>query len=148
MSDIKNILIENGVNEELATKITNENKLYSQSDLDNIVNKSKENYSKKVEKDYISRADFEKLQGEYNTLKTEKTISNLKSDYLRNGGIEPYFEDFLKLHGDLLENPQDLRNRLGRSGWAMNSPKAPGETTPEEHQVIDNIYFKDWGKIK
>lgn len=148
MNDIKNILMQNGVSEELATKITSENKMYSQSDLDNIVNKSKENYSKKVEKDFVSRSDFEKLQNEYNTLKTNETINNLRNDYLRNGGIEPYFNDFLKLHGDLVENPQELKNRLGKSGWAMNSPQAPKEGQPQEHQVIDNIYFNDWSKIK
>lgn len=118
---LKEILISNGVEKTLAEKIVNENKFYSQSQVDDIANAARETISKKVESEYQAKLSL--LEKDYNNLQNQVRTKEIKETYLSNGGREEFFDDFIKLNGDNLKDTTNIENAMYRSSWCFGEKK-------------------------
>lgn len=118
---LKDILISNGVEKTLAEKIVNENKFYSQAQVDDIANAARETVSKKVESEYQAKISL--LEKDYNNLQTQVRTKEIKETYIKNGGREEFFDDFIKLNGENLKDVTNIENAMYRSSWCFGEQK-------------------------
>lgn len=88
---------------------------YTQSDVDNIVNKAKENMRKKL----VDIAEYEKLANELSEIKNQQRVSQLEKIYLENGGNKTFFNDFLKVNPNI--NDKDVKDKMNSSPWVFMS---------------------------
>lgn len=140
---LKEILISNGVEKTLAEKIVSENKFYSQAQVDDIANAARETISKKIESEYQARISL--LEKDYNTLQNNVRQKEIKETYIKNGGREEFFDDFVKLNGDSLKDQTNIENAMYRSAWCFGDKKvqeiqANGKkTNPLSEKALDDL---------
>lgn len=92
-------------------------KLFTQAELDEIKeavkNQQKANFDKHVQKNYVEKAEYDKLLNSFNDLQKELKGSSIKQAFLAKGGKETAFNDFLNNHQELLSQDQEaLENSL------------------------------------
>lgn len=92
-------------------------KLFTQAELDEIKeavkNQQKANFDKHVQKNYVEKAEYDKLLNSFNDLQKELKGSGIKQAFLAKGGKETAFNDFLNNHQELLSQDQEkLENSL------------------------------------
>lgn len=124
MSDLINQLKGLGYSEEQIEAITNKKKIYFQNDVDNIVTKKETHLKEKMEKNFISKTDYDLLLSDYNNLSRDVKTNNVKQQFLQSGGKEEYFNDYLKINQHLLESgnnlQKDLSQTMNANKWAFN----------------------------
>lgn len=124
MSDLINQLKGLGYSEEQIEAITNKKKIYFQNDVDNIVTKKETHLKEKMEKNFISKTDYDLLLSDYNNLSRDVKTNNVKQQFLQSGGKEEYFNDYLKINQHLLESgnnlQKDLSDTMNANKWAFN----------------------------
>lgn len=111
------ILVANGVEKAQAEKIVSENKIYSQEQVDDIANKARETIEKKMEE------KINTLANEYNQLQRQIKTKEIKDNYVKLGGREEFFEDFIKINEDKLEDSSMLENAMYKSSWCFGEQK-------------------------
>ena len=80
---------------------------YTQEDMDNITSKVKEAQLAKIEKNYISLEEYNKVQKELNDLKASNNKQAFKETFKANGGNLDAFDDFVSNNQDILGLEQD-----------------------------------------
>lgn len=151
-------LQELGYSQEQAEKIVAKEKVYFQQDMDNIVAKAKASEKERVEKNFISKTDYEVLNSEYNNLKKEVKQNEILNNFKALGGNEKNFKDFMKIHNDLFETESKdiqavMKTKLTESAWALinETPtlKDFGVSNSEntEDSSYGTIYTNNWDNI-
>lgn len=151
-------LQELGYSQEQAEKIVAKEKVYFQQDMDNIVSKAKSSEKERLEKNFISKTDYELLNSEYNNLKKEVKQNEILNNFKALGGNEKNFNDFMKIHNDLLETDSKniqavMKEKLTQSAWALANEtpqlKDFGISNSEntEDSAYGTIYTNKWDNI-
>lgn len=81
---------------------------YTQAEVDAIIAKKEARFEAKVERGYVDKGEYEALRGEVDYLKGQAKIPALRDEYLRQGGREEAFNDFVALSGEALKG--DTKN--------------------------------------
>lgn len=162
MSELKTLLSQLGYNDNQIDSIANRKKIYFQDDVDNIVSKSKETLTEKYNKNFVSKADYDLVQSEYNNLVREVKTKTIKDEFIKNGGNEKYFDDYMKINSQLMdlgdvELSKQIQESSLKNSWAFSNvatyPKVPfgyqDKAAKEDGSTFDGetIYGKDWDKI-
>lgn len=126
MSDLKTLLSGLGYDDSQIDAIANKKKIYFQNDVDTIVFKKENSLKEKFEKNFISKADYDLLQSEHNNLVKDIKTKNIKDQFIKNGGNENYFDDYMKINSNLmdLEEKQINDHIVGTqktNSWAFNN---------------------------
>lgn len=148
MSDLKQQLINLGYSDEQSNSIVNKERVYFQNNVDDITNKVRTTTEDRYAKNYVHR-------DEYNSLVRELKTNNIKQEYLKSGGNEKYFNDFIKVNDDLYGDggmSRSLSQRLKDSPWALSqNPKLEdyGINSDEKSskKPLTTIYGK-WNNFK
>lgn len=111
------ILIANGVEKAQAEKIVSENKIYSQEQVDDIANKARETIEKKMEE------KINTLANDYNQLQKQIKTKEIKDNYIKLGGREEFFDDFIKINEEKLQDNSMLENAMYKSSWCFGEQK-------------------------
>lgn len=141
MSDLKQDLVNLGYSEEQATSIVSKEKVYFQNNVDDITSKVRTTTEEKYSKNYVPR-------DEYNSLIRELRTNNVKSEFIKNGGNENYFNDFLKVNDDLLSVEGDVsksvQTKLNNSPWARSHQPSLGDygISEKPKEMRTSIYGK------
>lgn len=98
----------NMTNEELERLRDYKGKVYTQDQLDDIVETSKRNYMEKVSKTHVVKTDYDMLLTEKQSLEGDIYKNSVKDNFLKRNGREDAFEDFFKVEGD---NFKDLDSK-------------------------------------
>lgn len=160
MEELKNLLTKIGYNEKQIESISNKQKIYFQDDVDNIVNKSKETLTDKYNKNFVSKTEYDLLQSEHNNLIKENKLKAIKDEFVKNGGNENYFKDYMDINKHLMElNDETLAKQVAESTnkqvWAFNQKqnvpygyqdKSNNSNTGDEFDG-ETIYGKKWDNI-
>lgn len=90
------------------------NFIYTQEDMDNITNKVRETERAKIEKNYVSLNSFKELETKYNDLVVNNKQNEFKNIFIKNGGKESAYNDFINNHKDLLnmEDEEEIKSSL------------------------------------
>lgn len=87
-----------------------DNKVYSQLEVNKIVEEVKARrdakFEKRLSQGYVSRSDYDNLLAQYDNLKNAKRQESVKELFKTNGGNEAAFNDFINNHKELL-NKED-----------------------------------------
>lgn len=78
-------------------------RVYTQAEVDAIIAKKEARFETKVGRDYVDKNEYETLKGEVDYLKGQAKIPALKEEYLKQGGREEAFGDFVALNGEALK---------------------------------------------
>lgn len=103
-----------------------EAKSYSQEEYDNAIAGTKKRMEKKIEKEYVSREEYDELASKYNDLQVKSKTPHIKDMYMKNGGREDAFNDYVKLNSNLFEakNDEELSKMINdtkqKSGYMFN----------------------------
>lgn len=146
-----------GYSKDQAEKIVTKDKVYFQSDVDNIVAKSVSGTKERYEKNFISKTDYDLLLSEHNNLKKEVKQSEVLNSFKKLSGNEKFFNDFIKIHPELLETETKdmdtvMKAKLSDSAWALSNEKpnlqdygVSEKTSTDRNESDGTIYTKDWG---
>lgn len=145
-----------GYSKDQAEKIVTKDKVYFQSDVDNIVAKSVSGTKERYEKNFISKTDYDLLLSEHNNLKKEVKQSEVLNSFKKLSGNEKFFNDFIKIHPELLETETKdmdtvMKAKLSDSAWALSNEKpnlqdygVSEKTSTDRNESDRTIYTKDW----
>ena len=78
-------------------------KIYTQKDMDNITLKVKESAMAKIEKNYVPIDTFKELQTKYQDLELNYKKLNFKDTFIANGGEPSAFNDFVNSNMEILD---------------------------------------------
>lgn len=94
----------------------NTEKVYTQEEVDAITEKVKQNQQTKIERNYVSREDYSKLETQYNDLVKATKSQGIKGAFMNLGGLESSFDDMLALNPNLLkvEDNDQLESELSK----------------------------------
>lgn len=157
--DLKNLLSDLGYSNEQVDAIANKKKVYFQDDVDNIVAKSKDTLIEKYSRNYVAKSDYDLIQSEYNTLLKDVKTREIKDEFIKMGGNEKYFDDYIKINSNLMDlTPQELSKSMKetttKNTWAFNTkkPDVPfgyqdDPWTTDDGFDGETIYSKSWDKI-
>lgn len=127
--------------------IKKEPKTYTQEDVDNITNKVREKYETK----YVSKEEFDNLQKQLKEQELLMKHNELKNEFLKSGGIESAFNDFLESNKALLSsnNISEELNKVKESKqYFFKTP----EVIPNEQELIKGLleddYKDNWNYLK
>lgn len=142
MSDLKTLLTGLGYDDSQIDAIANKKKIYFQNDVDNIVFKKENSLKEKFEKNYILKADYDLLQSEHNNLVKDIKTKNIKDQFVKNGGNENYFEDYMKINSNLMDLEEKqinehIVNTQKTNSWAFNNKQ--NTNIPYNYQDTQNI---------
>lgn len=92
----------------------NTEKVYTQAEVDAITERVKQNQQTKLERNYVSRDEFSKLETQYNDLVKANKSQGIKGAFMNLGGLESSFDDVLALNPNLLniEDTNQLNSEL------------------------------------
>lgn len=101
-------------------------KIYTQEDMDNITSKVKESTIAKYEKTHISVDAYKELESKYNDLLMRDKTNEIKQVFIANNGNEKAFNDFLNSHKELLNlDAKQLSNSISEISkekqWYFNN---------------------------
>lgn len=127
--------------------IKQEEKIYTQEDVDNITNKVRSKYEEK----YVSKEEFSSLQKQLQEKELLMKQSEIKSEFLKNGGIESAFNDFLESNKSLLSS-DNLSEELSKVKENKQYFFEIQEDIPNEKEImkelLNNGYKEDWNYLK
>ena len=123
-----------------------DNKTYTQEELDQAIAGAKSRWEKKLERDYISKSEYDNLKSQLDNANLQIRTPKIKEKYLSAGGNELAFNDFIKLNDTLLaiEDQQQLDNAFNECSNKqsyMCKPKKVNVNTPISETHIDNEHF-------
>lgn len=155
MSDLKTLLTELGYDDSQIESIANKKKIYFQNDVDNIVFKKENSLKEKFEKNYILKTDYDLLQSEHNNLVKDIKTKNIKDQFIKNGGNENYFDDYMKINSTLMDLEEKqinehIVNTQKTNSWAFNNKNIPynyqdTQSTDKSNQFDgQTIYGRKW----
>lgn len=146
-----------GYSEAQATEIaTKSRKVYFQEDMDNITAKVKSTVENQYSKNYIPKSEYDLLSAENLKMKTDLKQNTIRDLYIKNGGNEKYFNDFLKVNQGLLDQEgKTLENSILET--KKNNSWAYGKETPTladfgkkdnvvKEPEVQGLYARDWGE--
>ena len=119
-------------------------KLFTQAELDEIKetvkNQQKANFDKYVQKNYVEKAEYDKLLSSFNDLQKQVKGSSVKQAFLAKGGKETAFNDFLNNHQELLSQDQE---KLETSLNDLKSTKSFYFEADTLEGLDDNLQLKE-----
>lgn len=154
--ELKKLLADIGYNDDQIEAISSKKKIYFQNDVDNIVVKKETSLKEKFEKNFISKTDYDLLQSEHNNLLKDIKTKAIKDEFLKNGGNENYFNDYLKLNNQLMELEgekltQSVKQTQNQNSWAFGQKQKEvpyfyrdNEQAPQSEFDGQTIYGKKW----
>lgn len=80
---------------------------YSQEEYDNAIASAKRRIENKIDKNYVSREEYDALNAKYVELEQATKTPQIKEEFIKAGGNKDAFNDFIKLNGGLYQS-QDL----------------------------------------
>lgn len=141
------ILVKAGVEKTLAEKISNENKFYSQDQVDDIVEKARATTKKNVEGEFNHKLDI--IQNDYKKLQSQVREKEIKDFYIKNGGLEEFFNDFMKVNGETLTDKESIQNSMFKSAWCLKDKEIKGDgnfhskrTIPKSEREFEELFEK------
>lgn len=141
------ILVQAGVEKTLAEKISNENKFYSQDQVDDIVEKARATTKKNVEGEFNQKLDT--IQNDYKKLQSQVREKEIKDFYIKNGGLEEFFNDFMKVNGETLTDKESIQNSMFKSAWCLKEKQIKGDgefsknrITPKSEREFEDLFDK------
>ncbi len=140
--DLKQQLQALGYNDGEIEAISNKSKVYFQNDVDNIVMKKENSLKDKFSKTYVSKADYDTLTSDYNNLVKDVKTKAIKEEFIKNGGNEKHFNDYLKINSQLmnLEDEaltKDIKSSVNRNSWAFTNDASPDIPYNYQDRVAD-----------
>lgn len=123
-----------------------DNKTYTQDELDQAIAGAKSRWEKKLERDYIAKSEYDNLKSQLDNANLQIRVPKIKERYLNAGGNELAFNDFIKLNDNLLgiEDQQTLDNAfnecISKQSY-MFKPKKVNVNTPNSETHIENEQF-------
>lgn len=118
MSELKN---SNGLQgEEPSTPsveetVKKEERVYTQSQLDDIIAKREATLYKNYSKNNVPKSEYEELNNKYQALNQKIKGEEIKKVFIENGGIEGSFEDFIQVNNMLYElEPKELPKAISQ----------------------------------
>lgn len=139
MSDLKTLLSGLGYDDSQIESIANKKKIYFQNDVDNIVFKKENSLKEKFEKNYILKTDYDLLQSEHNNLIKDIKTKNIKDQFIKNGGNENYFNDYMKINSNLMELEEKQINEHIVNSQKTNSWAFQNTNIPYNYQDTQNV---------
>lgn len=130
-------------------KIMEQEKIYTQEDLDNITNKVRSKYEEK----YVSKEEYNKLQSALQEKENLLRGSAIKEEFIKNGGIENAFNDFLESNKSLLqsENLSEELQKIKDSKQYFFKQEVEDYKVPNEEKVMKDILSNgtkwDWNYL-
>lgn len=158
MDDLKTLLSGLGYDDSQIDAIANKKKIYFQNDVDNIVIKKESSLKEKFEKNFIAKSEYDLLQSEHNNLVKDVKTKEIKESFVKNGGNEKYFEDYMKINSSLMEMENTkINDHIVESqkinSWAFNNKSTQNipfnyQDTQATNQASEfdgsTIYGKKW----
>ena len=141
---------------QVINETVNEEKTFSKSDIDSAIASAKSRWEKKLERDYISKEEYNNLKTQLENANYELRIPKIKDKFISMGGNEVAFKDFVKLNNNLLNisNEDELNksfNECFKSQSYMfkqkdkvnvNTPIDSVETSIEDKTFIKGTLFR------
>lgn len=156
MSDLLKQLMDLGYTESQANSIATKSRVYFQENVDDITNKARETTTKNVEnrfKDYIPKNEYDAIQLEYSKLKSEIRTNEIKSQFLKLGGKEQYFNDYLNLNKNLMEIDtkeldKTMSNTTKSHTWAFNGTVATESDFGKSDKPSESVNLYDYSRYE
>lgn len=99
---------EKNINQNQQQQESNSSKTYTEEEHNRIISGIKQRYETRIEKDYVSVDKYNEILQENIEYKVKPQI---KQEFLKQGGREEAFDDYLKLNNDLLTS-KDLTKSI------------------------------------
>lgn len=120
----------------------NDEKIYTQQDLDAILSKKEESWSKQYAKNHIDLKEFNELKEQYDNLNTQLKSNFVKEQFLKHNGMSEAFDDFIMSNKNLLDvEPKDLGNHFKelqeKKPYFFQEPNTAGLDNKEVFKSID-----------
>lgn len=121
-------------------------KIYTQKDMDNITLKVKESAMAKIEKNYVPIDTFKELQTKYQDLELNYKKLNFKDTFIANGGEPSAFNDFVNSNMEILdleENKQveKFKELKGSKPFYFNKTTLPQQAqTPNDKEQMKDMF--------
>ncbi len=80
---------------QVINETVNEEKTFSKSDIDSAIASAKSRWEKKLERDYISKEEYNNLKTQLENANYELRIPKIKDKFISMGGNEVAFKDFV-----------------------------------------------------
>lgn len=78
-------------------------KTYSQEEFDNAIASAKKRVETKIERDYVSKADYDALKQQYTQLEHLTKDASIRNAFEKAGGRVDAYNDFIKLNANLYD---------------------------------------------
>lgn len=141
---------------QVINETVNEEKTFSKSDIDSAIASAKSRWEKKLERDYISKEEYNNLKTQLENANYELRIPKIKNKFLSMGGNEVAFKDFVKLNNNLLNisNEEELNKSFNecfknqsymfkqKDKVNVNTPIDSVETSIEDKTFIKGTLFR------
>ena len=141
---------------QVINETVNEEKTFSKSDIDSAIASAKSRWEKKLERDYISKEEYNNLKTQLENANYELRIPKIKNKFLSMGGNEVAFNDFVKLNNNLLNisNEEELNKSFNecfknqsymfkqKDKVNVNTPIDSVETSIEDKTFIKGTLFR------
>ena len=141
---------------QVINETVNEEKTFSKSDIDSAIASAKSRWEKKLERDYISREEYNNLKTQLENANYELRIPKIKDKFISMGGNEVAFKDFVKLNNNLLNisNEEELNKSFNecfknqsymfkqKDKVNVNTPIDSVETSIEDKTFIKGTLFR------
>ena len=141
---------------QVINETVNEEKTFSKSDIDSAIASAKSRWEKKLERDYISKEEYNNLKTQLENANYELRIPKIKDKFISMGGNEVAFKDFVKLNNNLLNisNEEELNKSFNecfknqsymfkqKDKVNVNTPIDSVETSIEDKTFIKGTLFR------
>ena len=141
---------------QVINETVNEEKTFSKSDIDSAIASAKSRWEKKLERDYISKEEYNNLKTQLENANYELRIPKIKDKFISMGGNEVAFKDFVKLNNNLLNisNEEELNKSFNecfknqsymfkqKDRVNVNTPIDSVETSIEDKTFIKGTLFR------
>lgn len=125
-------------------------KIYTQEDMDNISKKIKESQKAKYEKTHISLETYQDLEKKYNDLLEKDKVNGFKETFIANGGNADAYNDFISTNKDIMSLSGDkLTNKFKelkeqKPYFFSNQPKINSPiNTPNDNEQMNDLFEND-----
>ena len=141
---------------QVINETVNEEKTFSKSDIDSAIASAKSRWEKKLERDYVSKEEYNNLKTQLENANYELRIPKIKDKFISRGGNEVAFKDFVKLNNNLLNisNEEELNKSFNecfknqsymfkqKDKVNVNTPIDSVETSIEDKTFIKGTLFR------
>ena len=121
-------------------------KIYTQKDMDNITLKVKESAMAKIEKNYVPIDTFKELQTKYQDLELNYKKLNFKDTFIANGGEPSAFNDFVNSNMEILDleekkQVEKFKELKESKPFYFNKPALPQQAqTPNDKEQMKDMF--------